>query len=487
MKKILFLLICIVNHFGFAQEMVKSTPISIPKKSDVFQIVEENKKQVTLFFSSKNKVQAVRFNESFSVIDSLSTPSPTKDYDNIVGYSLSDNRYYVYWSDSGNKKILSQCFDFDSKKVQNTPLALPIEKEKFVKKITVNNIFYMISIVKGTGILNFYILNDGKLTKKTTNLSSMRFLGRDDKITTLWEIVSSSTNYEFPYSFQTITKESPASLAFSANKRKIYILENKLLFTLDNNRRFTQTFTIDLNDFSATTKMFMQPSFPEDEAIANDNGQSTYYAYDSNSFFLDDKIIQIKNNADYMKLSIKDMEGQEKKQLLINQQEISFKNSDILQENGSVKSLRVLDKSSQLLRKINGELNPSVSLFETNQKIYMTIGGVSVLQQNNGIMIGGLIGGFTGALIGAALTSNYSMDNLNSYRGRKVVYINCLFDKDFNSIPGEKAKLAFDKVRVFAEENDYLNNQSLFKMNQKLFVGGYDKEKQLYSFYQFEN
>ena len=60
---------------------------------------------------------------------------------------------------------------------------------------------------------------------------------------------------------------------------------------------------------------------------------------------------QLKINSDFIKMSVKDLEGKEMKELLINNQEISFKNSDIMQENGSVKSTRVLDKSSQLLRK----------------------------------------------------------------------------------------------------------------------------------------
>ena len=139
---------------------------------------------------------------------------------------------------------------------------------------------------------------------------------------------------------------------------------------------------------------------------------------------------------------------------LINNLDIAFKNSDIIQENGSVKSTRILEKSSQLLRKIGG-LNPSISLYTVGDKIFMIIGGVSIVQQNNAALYGGMFG-ITGALIGAAISSNYSLNNLNSYKGRKVVYINCLFDQNFNHISGDVKRTAFDELRAFSEKNEKL-------------------------------
>jgi len=92
-----------------------------------------------------------------------------------------------------------------------------------------------------------------------------------------------------------------------------------------------------------------------------------------------------------------------------------------------------------------------------------------------------------GALIGAAISSNYSVNNLNSYNDRKVVYINCLFDSNFNHIDGNIKKLAFDELRVFADKNDHLKSQTVFKFNSDLYFGGYDKTKGIYSFYKFND
>ena len=116
----------------------------------------------------------------------------------------------------------------------------------------------------------------------------------------------------------------------------------------------------------------------------------------------------------------------------------------------------------------------------------MVIGGVS-LAENNAALYGAMLGGFTGALIGSAISSNYSMNNLNSYKDRKVVYINCLFDNNFNHLEGDVKKTAFDELRAFSETKSNLIARVLFKFNNALYYGAYDKEPGTYSFYKFND
>jgi hypothetical protein len=232
-----------------------------------------------------------------------------------------------------------------------------------------------------------------------------------------------------------------------------------------------------LSDFSVSQKSFPQPYLEQTE----------FNSTDCNSFLLKDKIVQMKINSDKMILSIKDLEGTELKNFsLLADKEIDFKNSEIIQENGRIKNTRILENSNQLLRKIYNQ-NPSISCYENENKIYLTLGSVSLVQNNNAIMYGGMIGGFTGALIGAAISSNYSVNNLNSYKDRKVVYVNCLFDNDFNHIDGAIKKLSFDELRVFADKNDFFTNETVFKFNNSLYLGSYNGVTKNYSFYKFND
>ena len=234
--------------------------------------------------------------------------------------------------------------------------------------------------------------------------------------------------------------------------------------------------TFNLNDFTVQLKSYTQPYIEETE----------FSGSESNSFLLNDKVVLMKLNSDVMRLSIKDLEGNELKTYeAYSEKEVSFKNSEIIQENGRIRNTRILDNSNQLLRKIYN-LNPSISCYTQNDRTYLTLGSVSMIQNNNAVMYGGMFGA-TGVLIGMAISSNYSVNNLNAYQNRKVVYINCLFDNDFNHIDGKLKKLAFDELRVFADNNDYFVCQTVFKLNTTLYFGGYDREKDTYSFYKFND
>jgi hypothetical protein len=475
MKKLLFALL--ITTFSFSQELVKSIPIKIAKKSEVFQVVDQEKKQVLLFFSNKDGVKTLLFDNNLEFQDSLSGNRPYQEYDDIIGYSISNNKYYSYWASSNNKEIAYQCFDFENKKIDFKTYQLEFTKEKPIEKITVNNIFYLITILKNTSKLNFYVFKDGQMEKKTIDLSDKRFIDDENIRTDLWSILNVSTAFEPALSIQNILSETPPSLTFSANKRKAYTNDNNLIFTFDNNKNFTQMLNFNLSDFSVSQKSFPQPYLEQTE----------FNSTDCNSFLLKDKIVQMKINSDKMILSIKDLEGTELKNFsLLADKEIDFKNSEIIQENGRIKNTRILENSNQLLRKIYNQ-NPSISCYENENKIYLTLGSVSLVQNNNAIMYGGMIGGFTGALIGAAISSNYSVNNLNSYKDRKVVYVNCLFDNDFNHIDGAIKKLSFDELRVFADKNDFFTNETVFKFNNSLYLGSYNGVTKNYSFYKFND
>lgn len=474
MKIFLFIIVFFISITSFSQEIVYELKLNLTENTDVFQVVEEDKKQVTLFFSDKNKVKAVRLNESFQVIDSLSTASPSKDFRSIVGYSLTSNKYYSYWSSAKKKEIIYQCFDFETKQITSKSFKIEFEKEKIIEIITVNNIFYLVTCVKNSSILNFYVFKDGNLDKKSIDLTDKKFLSSETKPKVLWDIFDESTAFESSFFVQDISNESPPSLTLSANKRKVYSQGNSLIFSLDLNSKFTQLLNINLNNFSADLKSYNQPFIEE----------NSYMVAESNSFLSNDKLIQMKLTWEKMIISIKNLDGTEfKKFEVLTDQEISFKNSDIIQENGSIKNTRILDNSSKLLRKIQGQ-NSSLSCYTSKGKNYVTIGSVSLIQQN-GVLLGGMLGGFTGAMIASSISYNNIFNNLNSYSGRKVVFINCLFDENFNHLEGNVDKLAFDKLRFFAENGNKLTSPTIFKMNSSLVFAAYNKKLANYFFYKF--
>ncbi|MDI9256217.1 hypothetical protein [Flavobacterium sedimenticola] len=477
MKKTVLLLSVLISFVhAVAQEKATSFTPTVKEKKDVFTVVNEPEKKVVLFFSDKTSTTAQLFDESLQAKDAVTATYSNKDVDDLIGCSFNGLRYYLYWTTSSDQQIMAQCYDFETKQVKNTPIAMDYGKEKIINKITIQNTFYIITALKGTSLLNLYSFSEGKMNKKTIDCTDYRFVDSKTKRVTFWEMYNEFSGTVYYNGIKNILDETPASLVFSTYKKKAFIYENRIIFTFDTNEDFTQTLTVNLNDFTAVQKAFPQPHIPKGE----------YDEIDSNSFFVNNKLIQIKSDPSLLYITVKGMDGTELKKLsAYTGKEIEFKNSEIIQENGGIKSTRILDNTNQLIRKIY-TLNPSVSSYFNDGKYNVVIGGVSYPQQN-AIMYGGMIGGLSGALIGAAISHNYSMQNLTSYNDKKVVYINCLFDQNFNHIDGEGKKLAFDKLRWFAEENDKLINRSIFKFNNKLYLSGYNKTTQEYSFYQFED
>lgn len=475
MKSILAILLFLFSTQLFSQKVVGSIPLNLKAQTDVYQVIEEEKKQISLFFSDKQNESIIRLNENFNVKDSLITKRPSGNFDGNVGYSITGEKYYSYWLDFKKGSVAQQCFDFSIKKVTSAFFELDFEKEKTFKKVTVGSQFYLFTISKETSIVNCYIFNDGQMDKKIIDLSRLTFLDTKSRKVDFWTLLKWSSNVEDSFTVQDILQETPPSLVFGANKKKSYLIDDELVFTFDNSKNFTQLLRINLIDFSTSQKLISQPYL---DATKYENPSS-------NSFLFNNTLIQLKSNPEQLQISMKDRDGNEVKNYTLQlDQEFSFKNSEIFEENGSVKKRAALKKSNQFVKEI-ANLNPALSCYVENNMLTLTIGAVSEVKNNGSFVSGGLIGGLAGSLA-IGLASQFSIQNINSYHRRYVVYVNCLFDTEFKHQNGAIKELPFDKLRAFIEENSMLSDQTVFKMDSAMYFGGYSLSNKKYSFYKFE-
>ena len=478
MKKIIIFLFSFLNTISYSQELVKNINLEIDSKTDYFHAIDDQKNQLSFFLINKTDIESILFDENIDLKEKLKTSKPDKKYKSIIGNGFEDGNGVLYWLNTKDNEVLVQYFNYEKKNVSSKILKLEMEEEAIMKNIVIDNVFYIITIKKNSSILNFHAIKNKTLEKKTIDLTDKKFVNKENKFTNLWAILHEDNAIEKELSFQNISNETPPSLVISSKKRKAYVKNNNIVFTLDSNKSFTQVISINLKQFTASVFSLNQPYVR----------QNDFVFVDSNSFIIDDQIIQMKLNSKHMIVEIKNFEGKLLKQFEINdEKDFEYKNSDIIQENGSVKSTRILGTTNQLLRKTN-RFYPSLSCFSANNKLYFTIGGVSLEDNNNSFIIyGGMIGGATGSIIGSVIAASFSNDNLNSYSKRKVIYINSVFDQNFNHIPGEIEKLPFDKLRAFAEEKKDLEKPTVFKFKSDLFFGAYDSKNKSYSFFKFKN
>jgi hypothetical protein len=475
MKKLALFLI-LTNFICFSQELISKVNLELDKQTDYFHVVNEKNNTISFFLINKTNIKSVLFNNKLEIETDLSTEKPDKKYKEIIGNGFEGDNSVVYWFDPKNNDVFIQYFDMVKKSVSNKNFKLELGEEKIIKTTCINDAFHIISINKNSNVLNFYSIRNKELTKKTIDLSNKKFINKENKFSTLWDILQEGSSFEKDFTIQGISNETPPSLVLSSSKRKSYLDNNNLLFTFDNNKNYTQIISIDVNQFTASVTSINQPFVR----------QADISFVDSNSFIIDNKIIQVKLNSNNLIMEIKELNGKSIKQFEISDNiDFQYKNSEIIQENGSVANTRILGKSDQLLRKISRFL-PSISCYSEKDKIFLSLGAVSPEESNNSfVYFGGMIGGFTGVLIAEIIDSSFSNNNLNSYANKKVVYINSVFDRNFNHIPGEINKLPFDKLREYAENNKNFNNSIVFNLNGSLFYGGYDKKNKNFSFYKF--
>ncbi|MNT38168.1 hypothetical protein D3C72_1743510 [compost metagenome] len=92
-----------------------------------------------------------------------------------------------------------------------------------------------------------------------------------------------------------------------------------------------------------------------------------------------------------------------------------------------------------------------------------------------------MVGIAASAVAGATMAYyNSTMNNFNSYSNRKVVKIECLFDKENNHLKDELQPLAFDKIRTFFDDNTEVSSQTLFRVQSSYYVGYYDNKTKEY-------
>lgn len=475
LRKTLLTYLFLNSLISFSQDIVNSTPVALKKNRDVFQTVNNDKKEVTLFVSDKLKVKAVLLDEKMKFLDSISTERPdTKTYTNMIGYNMYNNNTRLFWSSNDYEDIFTQLYDFNSRKVETQQHTLVLKDEKVLHKFSENENFYILTVVKKTNTFKLHIFDkDGKYQGKTINLDRFRFFTENYTKTTLYGVFQENLlPFEAPFTLQNITVENPTSLTDGAKKRKCYFNEKQLVVTLDANIDYTHVIIIDLESFTSSEKIIKQHTIPVSED----------YTLNSNSFYFENRLYQIKSSSQEFYFTIKDLDNNIIKEYAVDaDSQIDFKNSEIYQEGGDFGgSKRILEKSSQFIRKINN-LNSGLACYHIGENILITFGGISAAQQSTGLMIGaqfGAIGALTSVALGYAF--NPTMQSFNSYSNRKVVKIEGLFDNDGNHIKSELQPLAFDKIRTFFDTNDDVSSQTLFRMSDFYYLGYYDNKGKEY-------
>lgn len=481
MKKKIFGFCLVLSAFtSFSQEVVNSVPIELKKNRDIFQVVNNEKKDVTLFVSDKIKVKAIHLDGNMKIVDSISAQRPdTKKYDMMIGYNSNNNSPRLFWASSDYENILAQLYDVSNQKVTTQEYTLALKEEKILQKFSESEKFYILTVLKKGNSLKLHMFDkNGIYSAKVFNLDAFHFFKSNYTKSDIYGILGENLlPFEAPFSIKNINVDNPTSLTDAARKRKCYFNNKTLVITIDTNPDYTQAIVIDLEKFSATEKIIRSPG------ISNVTTSGYKIPITSNSFYFDNKFYILKSSEDQFFFTVKDLEDNTLKEFTATSDApIDFKNSDIYQEGGDFGGKRTLTNSSQFLRKIIN-LNAGLSCYHIGDNTLITFGGISATGQSGGQVVANQFG-LIGALVGAAFFSP-TMDNFNAYANRKVVKIEGLFDSQDNHIKGDLKPLAFDKIRTFFDDHKDVSSQTLFNMEAVYYLGYYDNKTKEYTIRKF--
>jgi hypothetical protein len=298
MKHIYFYFVFFISSLLFSQQKIVSFKQDASKPKSAFSYVNENN-QVALFFSSKKHLSIVEFNDEFKIKDSLGVQINPKEVESIIGTTNKDQTYFVYWKTKKDNEIVVQSFDFKDKKVVSETKTLLFEKEKIINKISVKNKFYIITLKKASNVINFHSFDGLEHTKNSIDCSRLKFLDSNNRYINFWDLYLDKSNVVYHNNIQNILDETPASLVNSTHKKKSYIRDNSLIFTFDTNESFTQLIQFDLENYTVSQRLFSQPLINKYE----------YDNIDSNSFLVNDKLIQIKIDYNILYVLMSDLNG----------------------------------------------------------------------------------------------------------------------------------------------------------------------------------
>ncbi|WP_281227226.1 hypothetical protein [Flavobacterium aquiphilum] len=457
MKKIFLFFILIQCNALLSQTVIATFPLELKKSKDYRQILNaENNDTHDLFafVTDKETLTILKYNSALFLTNQYTFPRLDISHKLISGYSFNNQgNPTLYWSSDDLSKITAATYDLDSKTNAVVNYELQFFNQDVITHFQENNTFYILAQKHFEEKLILYIFKDGKKEEKILDFSSFKFKNSKNqavsfsKILEVCPIEQIETNHFNP-------------LFKGTQKTKLYVLKNRLLLTFDHNDNETQGFDINLATFEIQEKLFPKTA-------------TKNYVSLSNSYYHENKIYQLKVNAEELQFEIKDYKtGENIKTFTVPQTDaIPFKTSPLwLQMEGQ--RPKELTNTTNFLHQLV-YLEVGLTVYKTTKSILITLGGTGNIQ-------------FTD------IANNYSGNELNyyDYINRYVptyMYFESRFDKKLENTKQDQEPLAVDFISRFREEHDEVSLPSIIRYKNYYIMGYYDTNTKQYTMRKFSD
>jgi len=453
MKKIITFFILLQSCFLFSQTVLATFPLELKKSKDYKQIVNAENTvthDLFVFASDKENLTILKYNSALFLSNQYALPRPDISYRQIAGYSFnSEGNPTIYWSSQDLKKILAVQYDLNSKTAASIiNYDLQFFNQTLITQFQENNTFYILAKKEFEEKLILYVFKNGTKEEKTLDFSSFKFQNSKNKAIKFSQILEALP-------IEKIETNQFNPLFKGTQRTKLYVLKNRLLLTFDHNDNETQAFDIDL-----TTSEIQEKNFPKTS--------TKNYVSLSNSYYHENKMYQLKVNADELLFEIKDYKTTDsiKSILVLKTDTIPFKTSPLrLQLEGQrPKEFKTTAKFlNQLVY-----LEVGLTVYKTPNSILITLGGTGTIQFTDVINSGNQ---FNGDVMFRDIPT--------------TVYFESVFDKKLDHIKKDQEPLAFDFISGFEQEHPEVTLPSIIRYKNYYILGYYDSYAKQYTMRKF--
>lgn len=446
-----FLLLCLLVSLSlFSQVRLNDVKIELKKSSDFHQLVTSANLQtneIISFVSDKNKITALKFNNSIFLSDSLSLNKPD-DYRFLIGsYFAENNNPISYWANKDLSEFYGITFDFQNRNTTRFKFDLNLKEDQILFEFSENGKFYFISQKKDSDELFVNILNGMELEKKRFDFSKIKFVDEEKPIS-FKELITK-------YGLTKIEEKGFNSLLTASKKVKFYLRKDKIILILDNTTKNTVVLEVDLLNSEIKETNY--------KILTEEKFNTT------NSLLFENKLIQLKANKNLFKVDVFDFKNNDLLktfQIKAEDDESSFGN-DFYTQTGDNRAKKIKSTKKFLKKLSYGSLGASI--YNYKDSYISTIGSIRETMSSANVLLGVGIGlatiatGYEGELFD--VNDDYLIQS-NAF--------DVTFNTDFEIIKINSEPLFIDKISRAISENKNCKLDHYFPYKDYFILSYYD-------------
>ncbi|MGO4772628.1 hypothetical protein ACEN2I_13270 [Flavobacterium sp. W22_SRS_FK3] len=455
MKK-LFLIFCVFyNAVLFSQTVLNSFSLNLNSPLENGQILnaEDVKTNDIYVFAADDKyINILKYNKSLFLTNQFTDSIKLAENRSLIGYSISDDgNPLLYWATDNLRNIRIIKYYLETKTTKALNFDLSPNNESLITTFQKNNDFYILCKEKNQQHLVLYEFNNGKAEVKMFDLSGIQFQNEKGQNLAFKTVI----RY---YPIEKMEIDNLNTLDKTIHKTKMYLSDGHILLTFDYSLNKTKILDLNLTNAEVTEKNFNQP-------VTKKSSRT------SNSFFYDNKLLQIKAAKEELLFEIKDFDsGKTLKSVKVSKKDtISFKNSPLLLQINDKKPQEI--KTTDRFLKQLSSLNVGITAFKNKKNTFISFGGFAEYQ----------ISGYN------YIQSNALADFFdNDYGGyseyeSKIVYFDAMLNSDLSFVHQKQAEpLAIDNVFYYLSINKNVALQNILKLKDYYILGYYDLASKKY-------